>query len=285
MIFKNLEEKCTYYRSLTDYRLMPNSYVLATVDGRSFSKMVKNKFKKPFDKAFINAMNETAIYLCQQVQGCKLAYAQSDEITLLITDINNGDLFFGGRLNKMHSIIAALATAKFNQVITAYEIGRIAYDTTLIDSERTLYHVKDCIDFVAEAPLYTFDCKVWTVPNANDAFAHFLWRQIDCVRNSMQQAAQTYCSYNELLNKSADEQVEFMKSKVGLDWNNYADDMKYGRFIVSQKKHSTKFIEKLNKTIEFDRSVYAAIPAFPLTEDGAQDKFWGLIPSIENGKD
>lgn len=28
MQFKNLEDKCPYYRGLSDYKLLPNSYVL-----------------------------------------------------------------------------------------------------------------------------------------------------------------------------------------------------------------------------------------------------------------
>lgn len=38
MIFKTLEEKCNYYRSLTDYKLLPNGYIVVMLDGRSFSK-------------------------------------------------------------------------------------------------------------------------------------------------------------------------------------------------------------------------------------------------------
>ena len=67
MNFKSLKDKQEYYRSLTDYRLVPNSYVLVMLDGRSFSKKIKNKFRKPFDERFIKAMNETTKYLCEQI--------------------------------------------------------------------------------------------------------------------------------------------------------------------------------------------------------------------------
>lgn len=72
-----------YLRSLTDYKLIPNDYVLIMLDGRSFSSTIKRYFKKPFDDTFINIMNETALYLCNNVQGCKFAYVQSDEISLM----------------------------------------------------------------------------------------------------------------------------------------------------------------------------------------------------------
>ena len=113
MKFENLEEKCKYYRSLTDYRLLPNTYVFVMIDGRSFSQKIKKQFKLPFDDDFINMMNETAKYVCEKVQGCKFAYTQSDEITFVLTDFDdiNTDSFFGYRLAKVISIIASLAAS------------------------------------------------------------------------------------------------------------------------------------------------------------------------------
>ena len=100
MNFKDLKEKCEYFRSLTDYRLVPNSYVIAFLDGRSFSKLIKNKYKKPFDEQFMTMMNETAKYLVQNIQGAKFAYVQSDEISILITDFDTPttDALFGYRI-------------------------------------------------------------------------------------------------------------------------------------------------------------------------------------------
>ena len=130
MQFKNLEDKCLYYRGLTDYRLLPNSYVLVMVDGRSFSHLVKNKFQKPFDDEFIRMMNETAEYVCKNVQGCKFAYVQSDEISFVLTDFDTPttDAFFSNRLSKMQSIIASLATARFNQLMMCYQLNKHTYN-------------------------------------------------------------------------------------------------------------------------------------------------------------
>ena len=74
MIFKNLKEKCNYYRDLTDYKLMPNGYVLVMIDGKNFSKLVKNKFEKPFDDWFISTMDKTAVHLCKNIQNCYIVY-------------------------------------------------------------------------------------------------------------------------------------------------------------------------------------------------------------------
>ena len=125
MHFRSLEDKCRYYQELTNYHLLPNSYILVHCDGKNFSRLIKNNFKKPFDDEFIKMMNKTAKFLCENIQGCKLAYTQSDEISLLITDFDKpeSDTLFGGRLCKMQSIIASLATAKFNQLMTLYNMS------------------------------------------------------------------------------------------------------------------------------------------------------------------
>ena len=55
MQFETLKEKCEFYRTLGEHRLMPNGHIIMMLDGRSFSKMIKNKFKKPFDHMFIGS--------------------------------------------------------------------------------------------------------------------------------------------------------------------------------------------------------------------------------------
>ena len=67
MKFENLKDRMEYMKDLADYKLTPNSYVIAHIDGRAFSKLVKNRFKLPFDEDFIDMMNQTAAYVCKNV--------------------------------------------------------------------------------------------------------------------------------------------------------------------------------------------------------------------------
>ena len=147
MKFEGLEDRMLYYRGLSDYRLIPNSYVLLMLDGRAFSSFVKNYFDKPFDDKFINMMNETAKYLCEKIQGCKFAYVQSDEISLVITDFDtpNSDSFFGYRLEKILSISASMASAKFNQLMTLEALRRAVDgldEYRCINTEKVIANVK-----------------------------------------------------------------------------------------------------------------------------------------------
>lgn len=275
MHFENLKEKCEYFRSLTDYRLVPNSYVIAFLDGRSFSKLIKNKYKKPFDDDFVSIMNEVAEYLVKNIQGAKFAYTQSDEISILITDFDTPetDAAFGYRICKLQSILAAMAASKFNQLAFLKDVEPRLYSKCLMDCETTLYKAEDVLDEYKERQLVEFDCKVWSVPDYNTAFCHFLWRQNDCVRNSKQQTAQAYLSHKELLGKSADEQVDFLFGEKNIDWNSLDQGLKYGRLIYKERRlfknygidnetagldgvPMTKMVEK-----EYIRNVWTAHPA------------------------
>lgn len=239
MRFDTLQDKCDYFRSLSDYRITPNSYAIIMLDGRSFSKLIKNKYKKPFDKKFIDMMNETAKYLLQNIQGAKFAYVQSDEISILVTDFDTPetDAIFGYRLCKIQSICAAMAASKFNQLAVLNEIGSRSYDITKFDTEDTIYDASDVYKLIETQKLVEFDCKAWSVPDYNTAFCHFLWRQNDCIKNSKQQAAQTYISHKDLMGLVTDDQIALLNEREGIDWNTaYNDGEKYGRLIYKEKK-------------------------------------------------
>ena len=221
MKFNTLKEKYNYYRNMTDYKLYPNSYVMVMLDGRSFSKKIKKRFNRPFDKKFIEIMNQVAIYLCENICNCKFAYVQSDEISLVLYDKGDKEPFFGNRLCKLQSILASMATAKFNQLMLVNDIEGLPPSSNSIT------------DIIKTHTLYEFDCKAWNIPDINDVMASILYRQIDCVRNSKEAVAQYYFSHKELQGKSTDDQIQMVKDKFVLDWKtDFSDGEKYGRFIT-----------------------------------------------------
>lgn len=266
-IEETLKEKCNRLRSASDYRLEPNSYICLMVDGKNFSRKIKNKFEKPFDKKFVEAMNETMQYLCANVQGCKFGYCQSDEISLVISDIpkdenSEATSFFGYRLCKIQSIVASMAATKFTNIMTANklkEIPECASGNDILDM---------MIDTVENAPLYEFDCKAWNVPNENDAYAWFLFRQLDCIRNSKQQAAQTYLPHKDLMNKHTDEQVALLLNKCNINWHNYEDGLKFGRVC-----YKTKVQLESPEYGSFERNKWIVEPAGQFTEKKTKEKF------------
>lgn len=272
----SLKEKCYAFQKKANYFLDPEKYIIAHIDGRSFSKMIKNKFNKPFDDDFINAMNETAKYLCKEIQGCIFAYVQSDEISLIIRKNDpEGDVFFGGRMCKMQSIIASLATSKFNQEMTLKRLGEVDCS---VNSEI----LKQCMDAIKDGPIYQFDCKVWNVESANDAMAWLLFRSIDCIRNSKQQTAQTYLPHKRLMSLNTDEQIALLKQEKNVDWNEFDDGKKYGRFIKKTEK-----VFEMNDADKYDnasytRHVWEAVNGCDLTIPSNRENLINELNLIDN---
>lgn len=265
-----LKDRMKALQAERDYRLDDDSYILCHIDGRAFSKMIKKKFRLPFDDEFMRMMDDTASYVCANVQGAKLAYVQSDEITIVITnfkvedgEVLKGSSFFDYRLCKLQSIIASLATAKFNQLYTLRMLG--------MDSDKSFNQQ------LSEMPLIQFDCKCWDVKEYNDMFAWFKFRQNDCIRNSKQQFAQAYCPHKELLNKNADEQVAYCKLKTGKDWTELQGKYKYGRLVYRTTYPTQTINPKTNEPVNIIRSCYSAWTLDnPFTFD--EFKGWELVP-------
>ena len=246
-----LKERMKSLQAIRDYRLDKDSYILCHIDGRAFSKMIKRKFKLPFDDDFMQMMDDTAAYICENVQGAKLAYVQSDEISIVIANFKyedgeliHGSSFFDYRLCKLQSIIASLATAKFNQLYTLRMINE--------DSDKSIRHQ------INEIPLIQFDCKCWDVNTYADMFAWFKFRQNDCIRNSKQQFAQAYCSHKDLLNKNSDEQIAYCKLITGNDWNTLSGKYKYGRLVYRTTYPTQSINPKTGESINVIRSQYSS---------------------------
>ena len=278
-----LKDKCREYKKRRDYRVDTDKFIIAHIDGRSFSKMIKNKFQKPFDANFIDMMNKTAQYLCQMVQGTHLAYVQSDEITLIIKkNTEDSDVFFGGRLCKMQSIIASLATAKFNQLYMINYFKK-REDKNPFYEERH-YTTSECVDTIANFLLCQFDCKVWDVDTANDAMAWFLFRNIDCIRNSKQQTAQAYLPHNALLGLDSDTQIKKLLDEKGVDWNSFSGGEKWGRLIYREKEEKTHtFINKNGETVTetYVRNAWKPHDGIDLTIVENREKLADICPILK----
>ena len=278
-----LKDKCREYQKRRDYHVDADKFIIAHIDGRSFSKMIKNKFNKPFDSSFINMMNETASYLCAMVQGVHLAYVQSDEISLLIKkNTAESDVFFGGRLCKMQSIIASLATAKFNQLYMINYFKKHE-DKNPFYEERH-YTTSECVDTIANFPFCQFDCKVWDVDTANDAMAWFLFRNIDCIRNSKQQTAQAYLPHNALLGLDSDTQIKKLLDEKGVDWNSFSGGEKWGRLIYREKEEKPHtFINKNGETVTetYVRNAWKPHDGIDLTVTENRKKLADICPILK----
>ena len=218
--------------------------VIIRVDGRAFHTLTKC-FERPFDTLFHNVMVQTAIALCKEIGGAKLAYTQSDEISILITNNDTIDTqpWFGNNLQKLVSLAASIATLSFNNALEEeYHILSIFAETDE-DYEylNGIYH---------NAWRYaTFDARAFILPE-DEVCNYFVWRQQDATRNSIQAAAQALYSHKELHNKNQNDLQEMIFQK-GINWNNYEVWQKRGSCIY--KMPDTKivtFMDKRTNTLE-----------------------------------
>jgi tRNA(His) 5'-end guanylyltransferase len=237
MRFNSLEEKCLYYRGLTDYKITPNNNIIVMLDGKNFSTLIKNNFKKPFDDDFINMMNNTATFLCENVQGCKFAYTQSDEITLILIDYQslNTSAWFDYEVQKMCSVSASMATMIFNKlfsdIITDFRYYSLHYKSTAEDKKYA-----DSL-LVANNHGAMFDSRCFNIPK-EEVTNLIYWRQLDATRNSIQSVGQHYFTQKELHCKSCAQIQDMLMEQKGINWNDLDTTKKRGCCCIKYKKES-----------------------------------------------
>lgn len=196
-------------------RRMP---VILRLDGKAFHTFTKG-FKRPYDVIFHNAMNATVKYLCENIQGCKIGYTQSDEITLLITDFDTltTDAWFDYAVEKMCSVAASMATLAFNK---AFEKEVDEYCIAGSDVQSNWYRVA-----IEKGAM--FDCRCFNIPK-EEVTNCFIWRQQDATRNAIQMLGQCNFSHNELQNKSCNEIQDILMTQKGINFNDMATAFKRG---------------------------------------------------------
>lgn len=212
---KTLSDRMKEYEAVSDIKLTKRTPVIARIDGRAFHTYTRG-LDKPFDEIFQEAMGFVCDNLLQTVQGCKLAYTQSDEISLLITDWEkiNTDSYFDYRIQKMASILASSSTMYFNQFVMELVLSGTLDEKTKAIWERKMNKAM-------------FDARVFNLPK-EEVCNYFIWRQEDASRNSVQSLGRSKFSYKQMLNKSNDEVQDMLFKEYNINWNNIPTKWKRG---------------------------------------------------------
>ena len=209
------------YESRTRSYLPRRSYVIIRIDGKAFHSYVK-ALVKPFDSGLVEDMNTTALQLCKSIQGAKLAYVQSDEISILVTDFDTltTDAWFNYAVDKMCSVSASFATSCFNKLRLLRFLKKESFN----------YH-GELLEQVQKLKEANFDSRAFTIPSKTEVQNYFIWRQQDAVRNSISAVAQSLYSHKELENKNTSMMQEMIFQK-GQNWNNFEGGLKRGRLVT-----------------------------------------------------
>jgi len=242
-------------------KLMPGLPICVRVDGRAFHTFTRG-MKRPYDEDMSAAMIETMKFLVEQTDAC-IGYVQSDEISLVLSDIKAP--MFDGKIAKLNSVIASMATAKFNEVI------------------HKSYPNK---------PLAFFDCRCWNVPSRTEAVNNILWREFDATKNSISMAARSVYSDAQLLGKNGSEKQDMLMEK-GINWNDYPVFFKrgtYARRVVISRKFTDEELNELpehhearnNPDLLITRSSIEVIdmPIFTKVMNRNEVVFDGAVPIV-----
>jgi tRNA(His) 5'-end guanylyltransferase len=187
------------YENRSRYKLTRRMPVIMRLDGKAFHTVTKG-CDKPFDEFLNRCMVETSKYLLKNIQGSKLVYTQSDEISILLTDFDqlNTDAWFDYNIQKMTSVSAGYASAFFTQM---WKTGNVI----------------------------VFDSRVFNIPK-EEVCNYFIWRQLDWERNSIQMLSQANFSHKQLHKKSNSDMHEMLHEK-GINWAKLEDKWKNGTTI------------------------------------------------------
>lgn len=216
--------------------------LIVRLDGRAFSTFTR-QCDKPFDSTFTSIMDQVTAYLIEQTHA-KIGYTQSDEITLVYMKTNNtSQPLFGGRVFKICSLLAGMASAKFVDLA----------------KEHNFQNYMAC-----------FDCRAFTVPTVLEAVNCLVWREVDASRNAVQMVAQSHFSPNQLHRKSCDQLEEMLQAR-GISMSDFAPRHRWGAYMartVSMRMLTEQELEKIppahRPTGPILRSQIQSLPIAPI---------------------
>ncbi len=194
----SIGDRMKQYEAVPKTKLQRRTPVIIRLDGKAFhtwTRWLKNYdpslTKSPFSDVMFDTMSTTMVNLVACIQNAVFAYAQSDEISILLNDWKQlkTQQWFAANVQKMVSISASMATAYFNESLKS-----------------------------APAPLALFDSRVFNIPKEEVA-NYFIWRQQDATRNSINMLAQYHFPHKELQSLNTDQVQEKLFTEKGVNWN------------------------------------------------------------------
>ncbi|WP_295406868.1 tRNA(His) guanylyltransferase Thg1 family protein [uncultured Thiocystis sp.] len=180
----DLEARMRRYETALDHPIPPGFQIVARLDGRSFTHLTKEvcRFDSPFDVRFHHLMAETCRHLMTCGFNVRLAYSESDEISLLIHPL---EAVFGRKPRKWMSILAAEASAAFSLAL-----GQTA----------------------------AFDGRLSVLPGEEQVVDYFRWRMNDAARCCLNGHAYWLLRRQGLGTRAASERLRGMERSDKHEW-------------------------------------------------------------------
>lgn len=216
-----------YESVFTTDRINPESILCVRIDGKNFSKFTK-PFNKPFDHVLSSMMVSTMKHLVNETHA-QIGFTQSDEITLIYTlGEKASEYIFGGKVSKINSILASMATAQFNYLVireASHITNRFAY----------------------------FDCRCWEVPSLVEASNVILWRAQDAKKNSVSSWFRFIAGAKKMHGMNQQQMKDHIRESMGLEWDDLPNKFKYGTFVKPEIHLESLTPHQLNQIPEKNR--------------------------------
>lgn len=255
-----LGDRMKAYECETNMRLDPTKPWIVRLDGHKFSKFTKS-FTRPYDVRIHEAMLETAKELLKHFNPVAV-FTCSDEITLVFPatvpqpgeeiepvepkkgDPQN-DMPFGGKIQKISSLLAGFATAQFAAALKA-----ATYDAE--KEPKLTEHVKTSLPY--------FDARAHNVPTNAEAFNNVYWRaRYDYRRNSIAGLAQHHFAHKELQGLSTTQQLAKLLGEKSIDWNDCPAWYKFGT-LVKRESYLLRTTTPKGDEVEATRTRVVSMP-------------------------
>lgn len=235
--------------------LPARSWVVVRVDGRAFHTWTR-RLERPFDERMNDAMDAAALALTAEITGARVAYVQSDEISVIATDlVSDRSLhWFGGVVQKVASVAASVATAAFNQAVAPLQL-----------------------------PPATFDGRVFSTDDYDDIAAYLHWRHRDAARNAISMLAEHRLPSSTLHGMKTHERVDALAA-AGLDLAELPAGFLHGRVVRRRTvcEPVTFTHKRTGETVHrpaVERTMWVVEPATGLDEpSGAASLLDELLP-------
>lgn len=230
----DISDRMKFYED--DSKFIPGLPIIVRLDGRNFHNYTKG-MAKPYDHYLFKLFDKTTISLMESTNAV-WGYTQSDEISLMLTGDWRSQFYFGGKKQKLVSVLASECTYFFNSI--------------------------------AEKPAQ-FDCRCFQVPSIDEAKNYLVWRDMDATRNSIQMAGRSRFSDSQLFKKNVDQIIK-MLADVGVNWQDYPPRFRYGSYFYRVRRELPVPPQVYNNNPEYKegdtywRSVIEAVPELDRNE-------------------
>ncbi|KAK6496749.1 tRNA-His guanylyltransferase [Arthrobotrys musiformis] len=211
-------EYVRHFEQTTTTYLLPNTYIIIRIDGRSFHRFsTLQSFQKPNDPRALSLMNAAAVSVFHDLGGevVSIAYGVSDEFSFVLRKECN---LFDRREAKLVSTVVSIFTAYYVSLWPTYFPSQ-----------------------PLTKPLPTFDGRAVCYPTIENVRDYLSWRQADCHINNLynttfwaliQQGGMTpQEAEKELMGTLAKDKNEILWSRFGVNYNNEGEMFRKGSVV------------------------------------------------------